>query len=234
MKKKFHWRLFILRWHRRIGLVLSIFLAWMLFTGVLLNHSDDLSLAKHDIANQSILSWYGISTSPDIAIGSHKLTLSTDGLWLEQQNLGMCEQFLGITQQAEMFVVVCSDRILLLTAQAELIDQIDSLRGLSTHLLAMSNHEQQIFVKDKLQIYLLNTDDLSLTPQPHLPPLNWLTPINPSARVSLERVLMDAHAGRFLGAWGKYMVDAFAIVLLALLFSGWFLAKRRHRKPDSV
>jgi hypothetical protein len=46
MSKKFHWRFIVLRWHRRIGLVLSVFLLWMLASGVLLNHSDDLSLSK--------------------------------------------------------------------------------------------------------------------------------------------------------------------------------------------
>ena len=41
MKKKLHWRLWLLRWHRRIGVVLSVFLLWMLMSGVLLNHGDD-------------------------------------------------------------------------------------------------------------------------------------------------------------------------------------------------
>lgn len=234
MKKKLHWRLLILRWHRRIGLLLSLFLGWMLFTGVLLNHSDDMSLAKRDISNQTILSWYNISTKPDILLGTHKLELTTDGLWLGQQNLGTCEQLLEVTQQTNIYVIICTERIVLLTTNAELIDQIDNLRGLSTRLLAMSHDKQKIFVKDNQQIYLLNTDDLSLTPQANLTSLKWLNPINPTARISVERVLMDAHAGRFLGAWGKYIMDVFALVLCMLLVSGWFLAKRRHRKPDSV
>ena len=64
MSKKVHWRLIILRWHRRIGLVLSVFLLWMLASGVLLNHSDDLSLHKRFMSNVKLLQWYGVAPPP--------------------------------------------------------------------------------------------------------------------------------------------------------------------------
>lgn len=231
MKKKTHWRLIILRWHRRIGLILSLFLVWMLSSGVLLNHTDDLTLNKQFVTNATLLNWYGIVPPPSFNIAHKKLQITNDGVWLEQQNLGSCARLLGIALLNNMSLVVCGERILLLSNQAELIDQVDQMRGLQPHLMAMAQHNQRVFLKDEQQaIYELNSDDLSLKLNNNIPSsLIWLTPTLASPQINLERVLLDAHSGRLLGAWGKYLVDAFAFVLLVLLISGWWLAKKRHK-----
>ena len=63
MKKKTHWRLKILKWHRRIGVVLSVFLLWMLASGILINHANDLQLDKQQLNNEFWLKWYGLSST---------------------------------------------------------------------------------------------------------------------------------------------------------------------------
>lgn len=231
MKKKTHWRLIVLRWHRRIGLILSLFLVWMLSSGVLLNHTDDLALNKQFITNTTLLNWYGIAQPPSFNIAHKKLQVTNDGVWLEQQNLGSCARLLGLALLNNMSLVVCSERILLLSDQAELIDQLDQMRGLQPDLMAMAQHNQRVFLKDKQQaIYEINSDDLSLSVSNNPPSsLLWLTPTLASSQINLERVLLDAHSGRLLGAWGKYFVDAFAFILMVLLVSGWWLAKKRHK-----
>ncbi len=39
----------------------------------------------------------------------------------------------------------------------------------------------------------------------------------------LERVLLDVHSGRILGAWGVYLVDAAAVLFLGLVLSGLWM-----------
>jgi hypothetical protein len=229
MNKKFHWRFMVLRWHRRIGLVLSIFLLWMLASGVLLNHSDDLLLSKRFMNNTTLLKWYGVVPPPQYKLFNNSLSVTTEGLWLGQQNLGSCAKFLGVATLEQMNVVVCAERIVLLSNQSEVIDQIDELRGLKQHFDAMSQHNQTIFLKDEYLIYQLNTDDLSFSVVNPSQSLSWFAPSLPSKQISLERVLLDAHSGRLLGGWGKYLVDAFAAILFILLISGWWLAKKRHK-----
>lgn len=229
MNKKFHWRFMVLRWHRRIGLVLSIFLLWMLASGILLNHSDDLSLSKRFLNNTKLLQWYGVAPPPRYQAFDKNIDVTTDGLWLEQQNLGHCSSFLGIAILDEMSVAACAERIVLLSNQAEVIDQIDEPRGLKQRFLAMSQYNQTIFLKDEHSIYQLNTDDLSFSVVNPSQSLSWFAPSLPSKQISLERVLLDAHSGRLLGGWGKYLVDAFAAILFILLISGWWLAKKRHK-----
>jgi uncharacterized iron-regulated membrane protein len=93
----------------------------------------------------------------------------------------------------------------------------------------MSQYNQTIFLKDEHSIYQLNTDDLSFSVVNPSQSLSWFAPSLPSKQISLERVLLDAHSGRLLGGWGKYLVDAFAAILFILLISGWWLAKKRHK-----
>lgn len=229
MSKKIHWRLIILRWHRRIGLVLSVFLLWMLASGVFLNHSDDLSFNKRFMSNVKLLQWYGVAPPPSYNFFDKNIEVSTDGLWLGQQNLGSCSKFLGIATLEQMSVIACAERIILLSNQAEVIDQIDEPRGLKQRFVAMSQQNQIVYLKDEHVIYQLNLDDLSVALANPLQPLIWFKPSLPSIQISLERVLLDAHSGRLLGTWGKYLVDAFAAILFVLLMSGWWLAKKRHK-----
>lgn len=229
MTKKTHWRLVVLRWHRRIGLVLSVFLFGMLVSGVLLNHTDDLSLHKRFMSNTTLLQWYGVAPPPRYKFLDKYLQVTTEGLWLDKQNLGTCSKLLGIAILEQMRVIACTERVILLSNQAEVIDQIDEPRGLKQHFLAMSQHNQTVFLKDEQLIYQLNADDLSFAVTKSSQSLTWFTPTLASTQISLERVLLDAHSGRLLGWWGKYLVDAFAVVLCLLLISGWWLAKKRHK-----
>lgn len=227
--KKFHFRLWLLRWHRRFGLVLSIFIIWMIGTGVLLNHGQWFAWDKKIVSSNFWLDWYGISHHQPLVIANKKLILSQSGLWLGQQNLGDCALLLGIVTQPEQIVVTCSQHIWLLTRNGEVIDQIDSLRGLSQHFDALAAHQQDVLLRSQNRIFRLNTNDLSLSQDTHNDQaLTWLEPIYPSSQITQERWLLDAHSGRLFGSWGVWFMDIFALLLLILVISGWTLMKKRR------
>ena len=50
--------------------------------------------------------------------------------------------------------------------------------------------------------------------------------------LTLERVVLDLHSGRIFGGWGIYLMDAAAIALLWLSFSGWWVWWRRRQKQS--
>lgn len=58
--------------------------------------------------------------------------------------------------------------------------------------------------------------------QGYAPPLSW------------DRVLLDLHTGRFFGDWGVYLMDAAAIVLLLLTFTGIYNWYRSPRRVKSI
>ncbi len=59
-KAKHQTKQFIRRWHRRFGLAVSLWLILLAVTGILLNHSDDLSLQKSYVDSHWIIKLYGI------------------------------------------------------------------------------------------------------------------------------------------------------------------------------
>lgn len=231
MKKKTHWRLKVLKWHRRIGVVLSVFLLWMLASGILINHANDLQLDKQQLNNEFWLKWYGLSSTNTQLIGDKSLSLNKQGLWLNQQNLGECSNLLGVAKSSQEVVVVCPEHILLLLPTGELIDHVDKSRGLSIISQKMAVVEQKIIVlANNDQLYQLDTQSLSFSPfLPVTMPINWQEIQQPQAQLSYEQWLLDAHSGRLFGAWGKWLVDVLSVLLIMLIVSGWFLAKRRHQ-----
>ena len=48
--------------------------------------------------------------------------------------------------------------------------------------------------------------------------------------LTMERVVLDLHSGRFFGAYGIYFMDAAALALLWLSFSGLWVWWKRHQK----
>jgi hypothetical protein len=177
MKKKLHWRLWLLRWHRRIGVVLSVFLLWMLMSGVLLNHGDDFDWDKKAISSDFWLTWYGVSErSNNLIIANKVLTVTDNGLYLAEQNLGDCSLLLGVIHLSDQVVIACPQHILLLSKAGELIDQIDQHIGLQQIFTATTSENDTVFLQDNKAVYRLNTDDLSFAIAANYPN-NWLKPI---------------------------------------------------------
>ena len=52
------------KWHRRIGLVASAFIIFLVITGIVLQHSDELDLPTKHLANIWLLDYYGIKPNP--------------------------------------------------------------------------------------------------------------------------------------------------------------------------
>lgn len=48
--------------------------------------------------------------------------------------------------------------------------------------------------------------------------------------ISLERVLLDIHSGRIVGAWGTYLVDVMAILFVVLAVTGFLMWLREAPK----
>ncbi len=230
MKKKTHWRLKVLKWHRRIGVVMGIFLLWMLVTGVIINHANDLQLDKKAVNSSFWLKWYGLSSAEPQKIGQQSLVLNQQGLWLNSQNLGECSSLVGVAHFSQETVLVCPEHILLLTPTGELVDHIDKSRGLMIRAEKVAIDNQHLVVMDhNQQLYQLDTQTLSFNAfQASANPLNWQAVQAPQAQLSYEQWLLDAHSGRLLGQWGKWLVDGLSLFLMILIFSGWYLAKRRH------
>lgn len=228
---KVRWRIKLLHWHRRIGIILGVFLCWMIITGVLLNHDTDLALDQTSLTSDFWLKWYGVAPQQSLTITDQSVRLTTEGLLLGEQKLGTCSLLLGMVKQPTQITLACSDHLWLLTPTGELIDQLDQLRGLNTTFTALATATNAVYLQNNNQVYRLNPDDMSLSPASSTENLSWQEPIHPGSNITLERWLLDAHSGRLLGGFGKWLVDGLSLALMVLVISGWVLARKRRHLP---
>lgn len=232
MSRRFHWRFFLLRWHRRVGVVLAVFLIWMAGSGVALNHAGDWGLDREMLQSPFWLQRYGVTPPVMLDLGERRLVLTSAGLLDGRQPLGECVRLLGVARLETQVVVACDSRVLLFTRQGELVEQMDIRRGLPGPFLGMAVVGEQIFLQRARDVMRLDLLDLSAqAAQPDAVPLEaWQASVEAPAGISRERLMQDLHSGRLLGAWGPWLVDLLALAVTVLALSGWALARKRHHK----
>jgi hypothetical protein len=244
------------RWHRYMGLTSVLLVMLLSGTGLLLNHTEELQLAKRYVQSEWVLDWYGIQTPKIYAafpLGNETtprwLSAINDQLYLDQEPLsGNYDNLQGAVEILESFIAVLIDeQILLLTIEGELVERLTPLQGLPTGINALGlNSEQQLQVRTSRGIYqpdsefigwekLSDSPDLVQWVLPQSPPKNLQQVLTAQIRAQIlpwERVLLDLHSGRLFGTWGVYFIDAAAILFLVLAFTGFFIWLRYIRRSN--
>ncbi len=244
---KYHWRFFLLRWHRRLGVLAALFVLLLAVTGLALNHSQGLRLDQqrlNPMLARLAYGWAEADTAMGLPLGERWLLAQGGQLfWADRDGppaptaLGGCESLLAAVPQAGLWAVLCADRLLLLTAQGELLDQLDTLRGLPPAPQALGLLGDVLLLRHAGGLLALNIDDLSLRPQASVAAVRWAPGPRPQplaasvpAELHWERLLLDLHSGRLLGSWGPWLMDAAALLFIALACSGLYLARRRRHR----
>lgn len=232
---KFHWRFFLLRWHRRLGVVSALFVLLLAITGVLLNHTHELNLAGKPLDSGWLSRHYGLPSSPAASDFVHplpagKLQARTGKLWLDDTVLGDCQRLVGVIEQAEQVLVACPDRLLLLTPGGGLIDQADTLRGVPEGLSAVTLQGEEVLLHRGDATFSVDLASLSVSAVTgSRAGATSPAPVPASAVLNWERVVLDLHSGRLFGRGGVWLMDAMALLFGVLAVSGLVMAARRRR-----
>lgn len=246
------------KWHRRIGLAVAPILLMLAITGVLINHVDSLGWQARQVYSSVIASLYGIPSQT--VTGGIPLEGQLKNQWLYQVGtdifldtnpITQCEQSLvGGVLRRQSLAVLCEDRLLLLTLQGELIEQIPTLPAPLTALghtgeetLVVQAQErvgksgkQWQFDESNGDWLSVSGDDKAQWSQFQSLPAAMSAQVNadiPIPGLTQERVLLDLHSGRLFGQWGVWVVDASGVLLVFLIFSGvftWLLRTLKRRK----
>ena len=135
---------------------------------------------------------------------------------------------------------VFSDRILLLSTDGELVEQLNGAglpvslilqSGLSQtgHLVISGGNRHYVADDDLLEWQIITTQPTWLTAHP-LPADLTEAVINDQRNhtLTLERFLLDFHSGRLFGTAGELFMDFFAVLLILSAISGiWYWLKGR-------
>lgn len=243
-------RLFLLRWHRRLGVLVALVVVMLVATGVILNHSAELALDQRPVHQPALLSRYGVDLPELHSFRTTFGFLTQVGgsrLYLDLNEIAYCESpFVAGLSFQDGLLALCRDQLLLLTPEGEIVERLGSAYGMPKGITQLGLSGGELW---------MNTDDgpvkadltsLVFAPESLQRPVSWVSPEPlPSELkaglterflgndVNWERLLLDLHSGRLFGQWGVYVVDASAIILLLLALSGawvWLTKPGRWRR----
>jgi uncharacterized iron-regulated membrane protein len=230
----------LLRWHRRIGVAIAIFVVMLVATGIAINHSSDLGLDKQPLKQTWLLNHYGIPTPvlrsfPLKSVSADDIWLSQlgDGLYLSETEIGSCSgALLGAVALPETIAVLCAGRLQLFTLAGEKLDDISESLGLPRGVDALAVEQQAVLLRTPASVFafdsrtlmfsVISVSDIEWAGAALAPPAlqrNLYAQYSGSG-LSWERLLLDLHSGRLFGSLGVFIVDLAAIALLLIALSG--------------
>ena len=250
-------RLFLLRWHRRLGVAVSLLLIWLAVTGIVLNHSSDWGLDQ--------------ATGPDvlqtvyrgdvIAFTSYRagdIWVSHNGastLYVQGAEVGYCAQpFVGAVLMGDEIIAACGETLLLVSKTAELIESVDigyDLEAVPNAIgIATGIDSDHLMLRSDAGTYSVSLDSLAFTAlSGALDAALWAAPAEHGADiqalleqasfgsgVSWTQMLVDMHSGRILGRLGTTGMDLVAVLLILLASSGvwvWTTKPGRFRRTKN-
>jgi hypothetical protein len=233
-------------WHRRVGLAAIVLVVILAVTGIMLNHTDELELDKTYIGNSWLLDWYGIEPEDEpvsYRVKDHIISAWQNQLFFDNRFITMLQQNVHGAVAAEQFIVVALDNeIILLSDEGEFVERVSTSISFSNiQRLGMKYSRPVIETSDPLYYiadeHILDWDVIINEG------IEWTAPYQlkdaeyqklliayRGQGLKLERVILDLHSGRIFGKYGNLLMDAAALALLWLSFSGlWVWYSRRQK-----
>ena len=241
-KKPFPWFL----WHRRLGMVSLLLMIILAVTGIALNHTEGLALDEKNISNDSLLNWYGLNpegSAVSFTAGNNRISQWSGKLFYNDLPIAdSLDNLIGVVVTNDNLIVIAfNNSLLILDANGKLIEHAAPKFAPLTNLGLHDNHV--VTQNSAGDHYRADKDIISWTAVPGAS-INWSqsSELNPILQNKLkqawrgdgltaERVILDLHSGRlFNAAWGVYIMDASAVMLLVLSLSGGWMWWTRKRK----
>ena len=233
-------KIFSRQMHRRVGVVACLWLLMVAITGLLLQHSDDLKLHQKKMNWAWALKFYGIpldAWGPAFTVGERIVVQRGSRVaWGEHVISSLpCEILRGaflLPSPGRGVALVFESEIWQFDENFKLVDRQLQVDGLPVPL------QKVVMVGDRLHVESQNKAWSSDWPDfekwtPEATKVDYLEPqnIQPSGILEAEgldweRVLLDLHAGRWLGIGGKWASDLSALALIYLIVSGLCLYYR--------
>jgi len=213
---------FFRKWHRRIGFTAALFLVNLAITGILLNHSDELSLHKRYVTSNWLVEWYGVkapstvSCLPELISGrkicqiAEKIYSDNNLLVEESTNLR------GFLEHQQLIYLATENTIYIYTKEMLLVEILNNDSDLPTPLSSIHRLKPEL-----LDTFKLPSNEM-----------NRLKSLYLGRQITLLKLVQDLHSGRILSLPGKLLVDLVGIIVILLSISGFIAWRRRKDKTN--
>jgi hypothetical protein len=236
------------KWHRRIGLLATTFIIFLVITGIALQHSDDFNLNNQYLTNSWLLKYYGIKPNPITTYQLGNKTISHAGETVYLSGRPIAHEVSAIhgaikpaADAHSEIIIATSSSLIVIDDKGNLIDEITTQDGLQESPIGIALSKNNTAVVRGINTYWESLGDLTRWQKLQGPHPHWVAPAitlpalkqviesdDMSRQINLERFLLDAHSGRFFGKYGIYIIDVAAILLLILSVTGiWLWVVRR-------
>ena len=237
--------------HRSLGAGTAIFVIFMVLSGLTLNHSNGLGLDRRHVSQSVILNWYGLGGPERIQsfdMGSNWLSFAGSQLYLNGNSIATLSNGVGVVSSVELLVAAGSDELLLLDHDGNLVERLPWGPPGAGPIKALGLFEgNAVVVKTANRYWQADANLLSWDTFDESRPVTiWSSPVTTPEHlrqaitlqyrgdgISLERLLLDIHSGRFFGGWGVIFYDLVALAVGFLAISGlvfWLRGKRNGKR----
>lgn len=243
-----NWRKIIRRWHRWIGYGSLVLVFILSLTGLILNHTEKLTLNRIMVSNDVISSLYSLSPPEELPVhyrrGKHWLSWLGTRLYLDGNFIGhSSEAPVGFARQDDLVIVGTKTRIFLYLPDGSLVETLDSsslpgeINGFGQSeggaVLIMTSSGNYLSDSDFISWKRL-PDNFTFTPDrireaPELITQKIVQDFRGQG-ITLYRLVLDLHSGHILGSFGTYLMDLAAISLIILGITGLIQHKRKDRQ----
>jgi hypothetical protein len=211
------------RWHRRIALVVCVWVGVLAASGLLINHAHDWGLDRSPLAASMQRLLYGIERDGEDFCG-RAATLGPD----------CAAVFAGLSTPAGELLLGATE-LFLIDERGRLVEQLAAAQLGLGDLEAGLIEGSDLYLRDARQVVrtdaeLLDWQVLDSAAAAALEGRDWQVRGGGGATISWERFLLDLHAARFLGPLAKTFTDLMGGLILLLALSGlwlWWLKRPR-------
>jgi len=238
------------RWHRFFGAAASLFVTFMVLSGLSINHSHSLGFDRTQVSHPFLLGWYGLGEPVNLrsyAVGSDWLSFAGSQLYLNDKIVASISDGVGAVRNGGMLIAAGKEELLLLDRAGNLIERqpwgppgagrIDSLGQLENGAVVV-RAARQLWLADAEMLKWQRSEGINANPlwsSAETAPEQTRQAIVRHYRgngMSLERILLDLHSGRIFGTAGVIIYDILALAVGFLAISGLVLWLRGRRNGN--
>ena len=239
--------------HRSLGTGTALFIIFMVLSGLAINHSNGLGLDQRHVSQPFVLDWYGLGEPEHIssfALGNDWLSFAGSQLYLNGKSVPGLSNGVGAVSSHGMLIAAGSEELLLLDGGGRLIERLPWGPPGAGPIESIGLLADGVVVKSGGQLWLADADLLNWQRAENTiaNPVWALSEPAPKALqqaitqqyrgdgLSLERVLLDLHSGRFFGPVGILVYDLLALAVAFLAISGlifWVRGRRNGKQNGS-